>query len=290
MFGEVDKRDAVPDAQDSLPRPRRYSYGPDDSQFGDLYLPDGDRRAGTVVLIHGGFWRARLSLAIMEGVAADLAARGWVVWSIEYRRVGNGGGFPETLLDVAAAIDHLAVIDTSDLAEPFSFDLSRVVAVGHSAGGHLATWAAGRHTEGRDPAGRQGWGEDLDAEVPGRHPVVEVTGVVSLAGVLDLEAAAREAIGNGAAVAFMDGDAERRPARYAAADPIKQIPIKAPVRCVHGRADFNVPFEQSLAYVEVAKSVGQDAELLEIEGDHFTVVDVHSSAWPVVLAALDELG
>jgi acetyl esterase/lipase len=253
-----------------------------------------------VVLIHGGFWRARLSSAVVEDLAADLVGRGWVVWSIEYRRVGNGGGFPETLVDVAAAIDHLAVLAGSVPApsspglaspegDPWPLDLTRVVAVGHSAGGQLAAWAAGRHTEGRDPAGRQGWGEDLDIDVPGRHPVVAVTGVISLAGVLDLAGAAREAIGNGAATAFMDGDAERRPARYAAADPLKQIPIEVPVRCVHGRADFNVPFEQSVAYVEVAKAAGEDAELLEIDGDHFAVIDVNAAAWPVVVAALEEL-
>jgi acetyl esterase/lipase len=274
----------VTEAAEPLSRPRRYEYGTDESQHADLYLPSGERRPGTVVLIHGGFWRARISSQVIEPVAVDLVSRGWVVWSIEYRRVGNGGGWPETLLDVAAAIDHLAVRQ-----EEVSLDLSRVVAVGHSAGGHLAAWAAGRHTQGRDPSGKQGWGEDLDIEVPGRTPVVEVTGVVSLAGVLDLAAAARDEIGNGAAISFMGGDSERRPARYAATDPRAQVPIKAPVRCVHGRGDFNVPFEQSVAYVESARAAGQNATLLEIEGDHFTVVDVGSAAWPVVLGALSEL-
>lgn len=259
----------------------RFAYGSDPSQHADLYLPAGTRRPGTVVLVHGGFWRARFGLEVIEDVARDLTGRGWVVWNVEYRRVGNGGGWPETLLDVAAAVDHLAVVSVE-----VPLDLTRVVAVGHSAGGHLAAWAAGRHTAGRDPSGKLGWGEDLDGAVPGRDPVVEITGVISLAGVLDLATAAAEGIGNDAARSFMGGDRTRRPARYAATDPLAQVPIEAPVVAVHARGDFNVPFEQSVAYVERARAAGQEATLVEVEGDHFTVVDVASQAWPEVIEAL----
>lgn len=262
----------------------RIEYGSDPSQHADLYLPAGNRRPGTVVLIHGGFWRARFGLEVIEDVARDLTSRGWAVWNIEYRRVGGGGGWPETLLDVAAAIDYLAVVSVD-----LPLDLSRVVAIGHSAGGHLAAWAAGRHTEGRDLGGEVGWGEDLDEGAPGNDPVVEVTGVISLAGVLDLATAADEGIGNDAARSFMGGDRARRPARYAATDPLAQVPITAPVFAVHGRGDFNVPFEQSVAYVEKARAAGQEARLIEIEGDHFTVIDVTSAVWPRVLEALSDL-
>lgn len=267
---------------------RRIAYGPDESQFGDLYLPNANRHSGTVVLIHGGFWRARLGLDVIAAQAQDLAADGWTVWSIEYRRVGGSGGWPATLDDVAAAIDHLAVVN-----EEISLDLSAVVTVGHSAGGHLATWAAGRHLPGLPADGKQGWGEDLDAGPPGRNPVVEVIGVVSLAGVLDLATGAATDIGNGAVRAFMDGDAERWPARYAATDPIAQVPLRAPVYAVHGRGDFNVPFEQSVAYVDAARAAGADATLVEIEGDHLTVIDLTSPVWPQVreiLAGLTDAG
>ncbi len=79
--------------------------------------------------------------------------RGWAVWNIEYRRIGDGGGWPETFADVAAAIDHL------DGLHP-ALDLDRVELLGHSAGGHLALWAAGRETAagrraGRDRRGRR---------------------------------------------------------------------------------------------------------------------------------------
>lgn len=167
-------------------RPQRHRYGPDPSQFVDLHLPAGLRRPGTVVLIHGGFWRSRFGADNLDEVAADLARRGWVAWNIEYRRLGLGGGYPSTLADAAAAIDHLATL--ADV------DTEHVVAIGHSAGGHLATWAAGR--------------TKLAAGAPGARPAIEIAGVLSLAGVLDLGAAAREKIGNGPAIELMGGDPE----------------------------------------------------------------------------------
>jgi acetyl esterase/lipase len=248
----------------SRPSPRRHHYGSDPSQFADLYPPVGPPRPGTVVLIHGGFWRARFGADHLAEVAADLAGRGWVTWNIEYRRVGIGGGYPTTLEDVAAAIDALGDVNQG-----------RVVAVGHSAGGHLATWAAGR-------AG-------LAAGAPGAGPVVEIGGAISLAGVVDLGTAARQGIGNGAALEFIGGGPDQYPERYAVADPMVHVPIPAAVRCVHGHADDRVPYAQSVAYVEAARRAGQDAELLEIDGDHFTVVDTSSSAWLTVIKALEEL-
>src|SRR5580693_1080204 len=132
---------------DFVRRGRTYSYGngSDRSQRADLYLPgESGRRPGhvpgphpVIVLIHGGSWTARYGRTVMRGLAGDLRRRGWAVWNIEYRRVGNGGGWPATFLDVAAAIDHLPELDAP-------LDLARVTVVGHSAGGHLALWAAGR--------------------------------------------------------------------------------------------------------------------------------------------------
>ena len=91
----------------------RIEYGAAPQQFGDLWLPD-DPSAGTlpvVVLVHGGFWRARYALDLMDPLAADLVDRGFAVWNVEYRRVGqDGGGFPGTLVDVGTAVDHLAAI------------------------------------------------------------------------------------------------------------------------------------------------------------------------------------
>jgi acetyl esterase/lipase len=247
--------------------PQRHRYGSDPSQFADLHRPAGRRRPGTVVLIHGGWWGSRYGSDNLDEVAADLAGRGWVTWNVEYRRLGIGGGYPSTLQDAAAAIDHLATL--ADV------DTERVVAVGHSAGGHLATWAAGR--------------TKLTAGAPGAEPVIKIAGVVSLAGALDLRAAAREKLGNGAAIELMGGDPGEFPEEYAVADPLSQVPIPAAVRCVHARADDRVPFAQSVTYVAAAQAAGQDARLLEVDGDHFSVTDTSAPAWPVVIKALDEL-
>jgi acetyl esterase/lipase len=253
--------------RETEPKPERHFYGPDPSQFADLYRPAGDCRPGVLVVLHGGFWGSVYGLDHLNAVAVDLVRRGWVTWNVEYRRIGIGGGYPTTLLDVAAAIDFLATLG--------DIDTTRVVALGHSAGGHLATWAAGR---GELPLG-----------APGAEPVLEIAGVISLAGVIDLRTAAREKIGNGAAINFMGGRPEELPEQYSLADPLSRVPIKALVRCVHARRDALVPFAQSVDYVAAAQAAGQDAQLFEVPGDHFSVVDTSSSAWETVLSALEEL-
>jgi len=148
------------------------------------------------VVIHGGFWRAEWKEPIMAAASCALAALGFQAWSIEYRRVGAGGGYPQTLEDVAAAIRA-----ASDPA----------FAIGHSAGGQLALWAA---AEGLVPA------------------------AVSLAGVCDLAAAVRDGVGNGAAREFDHPDA----------DPMRRLPIDAELVLVHGTDDDVVPVEQSRAF------------------------------------------
>jgi acetyl esterase/lipase len=245
----------------------RHFYGSDPSQFADLHLPPAPRRRGTVVLLHGGWWGPLYGADNLDGAAADLAERGWVAWNVEYRRLTLGGGYPSTLEDVATAIDSLATL--GDIA------IDQVIAIGHSAGGHLATWAAGR---GKLPAG-----------APGAGPTVEIARVISLAGVLDLAAAAREKIGDGAAIDFMGGGPDERPDQYAVADPLSQVAIPAAVRCIHAQADDRVPYAESVTYVAAAQAAGQDARLLEVDGSHFTIAEPSSPTWPVVIEALEEL-
>lgn len=247
-------------------QPARHAYGPDSSQFGELSMPKGARKAGTVVIVHGGFWQAQYDLSLGRPLAADLARRGYVVWNLEYRRVGDGGGWPTTFEDVAAGLDKLA-----DLA----VDAAHVVAVGHSAGGQLAVWAAGR---GKLPSG-----------APGAHPEVPVTGVVSQAGVLALAQSARQGVGGAAAADLMGGGPDKVPDRYRIADPLAAVPITAPVVCVHSKQDVNVPYSQSATYVDAATRAGARARVQEVDGDHFTLIDPRSAAWAVVVAALPDL-
>lgn len=237
-------------------------YGPDPAQFGELWLPDGPAR-GTVVIIHGGFWRARHDLSLGRPLAADLAARGYAAWNLEYRRVAAGGGWPATFEDVAAGIDLLATMPV---------DASRVAAVGHSAGGHLAVWAAGR---GKLPPG-----------APGAGPAVTLAGAVSQAGVLTLADCARERVGGTAALDLMGGGPGELPREYRLADPVAAVPAPVPVLCLHSRADANVPYSYSERYVAAATAAGAAASLKELSGDHFTLIDPASPDWAAVIAAL----
>jgi acetyl esterase/lipase len=235
----------------------RHAYGADPVQFGELYRPARAEHAGVVVVIHGGFWRPRYDLELGRPLAADLAAHGYTAWNIEYRRVAAGGGWPATVDDVAAAIDCLALLDV---------DTSAVVTVGHSAGGHLAVWAAGR----------------TGARVP-------VTAAVAQAGVLDLGTAARTGVGQTAVQDLLGGEPDDVPDRYAAADPLARVPAPVPVLCVHARGDDVVPIAQSTAYVAAARAAGGVAGLREVPGDHFTVIDPAHEGWRAVRAALPEL-
>lgn len=238
------------------PRVDRITYGDDPSQWVDLHEPEGESR-GLVVVIHGGFWKAQYGAEYGAPLAADLAGRGWTAANVEYRRVGNGGGFPRTLDDVHAAIG--AVADRAD---------GPLVTLGHSAGGHLATWAAARGRFDR-------W-----ADGP------PVTHVVSQAGVLDLRAAVRKGLGTGAAIAFL-GDTDE--ATYERADPMTQLPLDVPVWAVHAKDDDTVPFSQARRYVEAATSAGAEATLVEVSGGHFGVIDPASEAWAACVAVLDAI-
>lgn len=266
-------------------RPTVHRYGAHPAQFGELWRPDSARRdgtthdgapLGTVVIIHGGFWRARYDLILGRPLAADLAARGYVAWNLEYRRALDGGGWPGTFEDVAAGIDLLAALSAST-GRPV--DTSRVIAVGHSAGGHLAAWAAGR---AKLPPGAPG--------APGADGhYVPLAGVIAQAGVLALADCARERVGGTAAPDLMGGGPADRPDEYRLADPVAAVPVEAPVLCLHSRGDADVPFSYSERYVTAARAAGGRAGLVELSGDHFTLIDPATPDWAQVIGALPGL-
>jgi acetyl esterase/lipase len=261
-------------------RPAVHRYGAHPAQFGELWLPDPATHAGaplgTVVIIHGGFWRARYDLSLGRPLAADLAARGYAAWNLEYRRALAGGGWPGTFEDVAAGLDLLA---TLSLSTGRPVDTSAVIAVGHSAGGHLAAWAAGR---AKLPPGAPG--------APGADgSYVALAGVIAQAGVLALADCARERVGGTAAPDLMGGGPADRPDEYRLADPVAAVPVTAPVLCLHSRGDDDVPFSYSERYVAAARAAGGRAGLVELSGDHFTLIDPKAPDWAEVIAALPGL-
>jgi dipeptidyl aminopeptidase/acylaminoacyl peptidase len=117
-----------------------------------------------------------------------------------------------------------------------------------------------------------------------------VAGVVSLAGVCDLVTAARERIGESAAIELMGGTPDERPEAYAAADPLQQLPTGAEVLVVHGDADERVPIEQSRTYAHAARAAGDSCEFLELPGvDHFDLIDPRTETWTTIAGRLDSL-
>ncbi len=247
--------------------PITLSYAAGNDHVADLRLPDGPGPHPVAVLIHGGFWRHQWTRDTTGALAVDLCRRGFATWNIEYRRVGTGGGYPHTLQDVALAVDHL-----DELSAEYRLDLGRVVTIGHSAGGQLALWAAGRH--------RLGEGD------PGSDPRILPAAAVSLAGVTDLQAAEAANIGEGAVAGFL-GKASRDEA-YRVASPIRLLPADRRHLIVHGTRDDRVPPSQAHDYVDAARRPGTRVELIEVDGaDHFDPIDARSSAWSAVVERLD---
>ncbi|MFJ5862033.1 alpha/beta hydrolase [Pseudarthrobacter sp. NPDC092439] len=245
----------------------RYSYGADPSQWGELFLPglaedSGPRPGGVAVVIHGGYWRSRYGAELGEPLALDLARSGITAWNLEYRRAGNGGGWPATFQDILAGIGKLR-----DLAEKHVLDLSRVVALGHSAGGHLAVWAAGQQASGG----------------------VRLTGVVSQSGVLNLALAEELNLSDGAVANLLGGPSSAVPERHRSADPMAALPLDIPVVAVHAEDDADVPPALSATYVAASGAAGVPARLVTVPGDHFALIDPSAEAYRTCRELVREL-
>ncbi len=248
----------------------RLRYGPDPLNFGDLRLPTGNGPRPVVIVIHGGFWRAKYDLEHTGHLCAALTAGGYATWNIEYRRIGNmGGGWPGTFEDVAMGAKHVR-----ELAAKYNLDLNRVVTLGHSAGGHLALWLAGCH---KIPQG-----DPLYVNQP-----LSVAGVVSLAGVGDLRRGWEIGLSKGVVGDFLGGSPDDVPERYAVASPVELLPLGVRQVLVHGTEDADVPYKISERYYESAIEAGDQVELVTLEGTgHFEVIDPGSKEWPSVVGAV----
>ena len=237
------------------------AYGPHRDHVGDLHLPDGDGPHPVVVILHGGFWRDLYDRAYIRPLAEDLTRRGYAAWNLEFRRMGpptGEGGYPMTLEDVAAGIDYVDA-----LAIDHNLDLDRVALVGHSAGGHLALWAAGR-----------------------ANAIVAPAAVFALAGVADLRLAHEMDLSAGAVELFMGGPPDALPDAYAIASPAERLPTGVRQVLVHGRADANVPVVVARRYCDAAAAAGDDVELLEFDTDHMSLVDPSHESWLAVVERL----
>jgi len=248
----------------------RLPYGPDLYQWGDLRLPPGAGPYPLVVVVHGGFWRAAYDLEHIGYLCAALTADGFATWSVEYRRIGHeGGGWPGSFLDVGAALDYVRV-----LSQRYRLDAGRVTVLGHSAGGHLALWLAGRR--------RVSPGSPLHAAQP-----LTPRAVVALAPVTDLRQAWALRLGRGVVQDLMGATPAASPDRYAASSPADLLPLGARQTLIHGRWDRIVPPKVSETYVRQARALGDDAVLRLLPwAGHFTLIDPRSRAFGTVLNAV----
>jgi acetyl esterase/lipase len=252
----------------------RLAYSILPEQFGDLWIPPNamaTHRVPLMVFVHGGWWKSAYGLGYASFLCQAMKAMGAAVWSLEYRRVGDdGGGWPGTMQDVAAGMDYLA-----KLAESYPLDTTRVIAVGHSVGGHLAFWlAARRHIP-------------HNSVLATSAPNLALKGVVALAGAvdlrltLDLSGSFNFSNGGPAVRALVGGSPKDVPERYAAADPGQLLPLGIPQILVQGSDDDQIPPQLPVLWHQNALRQGDHVELRVIPGaDHFDVVDPESHAWP----------
>ena len=237
-----------------------HTYDANPSQLAELFLPSGAGPHPVAVVVHGGYWRAQYDRSLMNGLCLDLAAHGVAAWNLEYRRVGEGGGWPDTFLDVAAGVDALADVQAS-------LELSRVVAVGHSAGGQLAFWAAARET--------------LPAGAPGAGPRVRISAAVSQAGVLDLTLAAG-LMPSATPTRALLGDPSAHFERYVLASPRERLPLGIPQLVLHGDRDDTVSMRIATSYATAAQNAGDPCELRVLSHTgHFEHLDAGADAWHV---------
>ena len=257
---------------------QQYRYGEAEAQVADLWLPEGAAPGRTptrtAVLVHGGYWQPGYDRSLEDPLLPDLLGAGWAVWNVDYRATGvDGGGWPGTFQDVAAAVDLLA-----QAASEHGLGLDRTAFVGYSAGGHLALWAAAR---GHLPEGAPG-------AVPAGGSAVLPTALVAQAAVADLVAGNRRQLGGGAVAGLLGGRAADVPERYAVADPVQLVPFGVPLLVITGDADTNVPPSQSQALADAARAAGDDVEHVVVPGeDHFAHLDPASRCWAATREWLD---
>jgi len=229
-------------------------YGTDPNQFAELRLPKTKGPFPVVMNIHGGFWRAKYTLAHTGHLCAALTEKGLATWNIEYRRVGNpGGSWPGTFEDIRNAYRYIPQI-----TKRYDFDSTKILVMGHSAGAQLALCLAAHESS--------------------------LKRVISLAGVVDLQQAWEQHLSDNAVVAFLGGKPSEVTEHYREADPMQLTINHATIQwLIHGAGDDVVPSFFSRQYTEQKKKRGEDVHYTEVStAGHFDLIDPRSKAWPTV--------
>jgi len=249
------------------------SYGTAASQVVDVWVPEGRGPHPTVLMVHGGCWQTEIAdRRIMNWIADDLRRRGIAVWNIDYRGVDrDGGGYPGTFQDAAAAADALRTH-----AGNFNLDLTRLVATGHSAGGHLALWLAGRP---RLPAGSM-----LRTADP-----IPIHAVVSLGGLPDLEEAARSenGCGNEVVVRLTGGVRAGRIDPFTDTSVPRLAPLGVRQVLINGMQDRIIPTAYAEGYAAPMRAAGDDVRVRMIDRTgHVELIAPETAAWAATVEEL----
>jgi acetyl esterase/lipase len=245
-----------------------------------------------VVYIHGGGWAVDFPLDYAAPFLEQLTEQARVAtWNLEFRRIGStpsagslagdggnatifpaldsSGGWPNTFLDVAKGTDYLRTI-----ASTYQLNLNRVIVMGHSSGGHLAGWLAGRHNI--PPT--------ADLYVPNPLPVI---GLVGQEGKFDL---AGEILGGRTDVYELLGtmDPATLAIRYAEASPIDLLPLGVPERLIVGALEPSYIVSSNTEFTAAARAAGDDAWVVLEQGRSGVWDDLGPKAtgWPTEIGAV----
>ncbi|SIO62867.1 Acetyl esterase/lipase [Singulisphaera sp. GP187] len=231
----------------------------------DVYLPTAPPIRGgcpAVVAIHGGGWRGG-SKRDMRLMSIQLAEHGYVVVAIDYQLSRPGRpSWPSNFEDTREAVRWIR-----RHAADYGVDPDRIVALGVSAGGHLAA-LLGTYPDGPvNPDARDRHPALSSASVARSDASTRVQAVVDLYGPADLLASRTSLPLPATPVTLMlGGTLETMPGRYEAATPVRHVsPNDPPMLLIHGRDDRLVPLEQSQALAAALDEAGVAHRLIEVD-------------------------
>lgn len=225
---------------------KTYYYGKSESQCCELFLPEDGNKKKVVCLIHGGFWLYPYDKNQMNELALNLVQMGFVVWNIEYRRIGEpGGGWSGTFDDILAAVNYLGSFD--EIKE------SEFTVVGHSAGGHLALWLSHQR-------------ELLD---------LKIRKVIALAPVTDLIGGFELNMGEGAVQKLLGTTPTENKERYLVTSPFELLPYSSVSQVIiHGTSDEYIDIRMTNDYIHKAHILDCDIEYIAVkDGYHLDFLD-----------------
>ena len=235
-----------------------YKYGVDSQQYGQLIRPQNDAYLPVVIVIHGGYWKDNHSLDTYstKQIVEYLADKSVAVWNLEYRRMNSIGPnitapWPTIFSDVAQGIDFLTT-----LAIQHKLDLTNVIIIGHSAGGHLATWAASRAMI------------DKNSALYSADNLI-IKSVISIAGVLDLRRSSD--LGQPLQIVkLLGGKFADEHSRIKNCNPAQLIDNSVKYIIMHGDKDKEVDIKQATRFYNDSNKNNVELYILK-DVDHFTM-------------------